>query len=152
MSSKRGFFSTIRHPKTKAQLAMSVFVLILLATLVVFAMTLFRNPGAILESGGRSSSLVVESGQAQLLEGFTKTPLLPENAATIRLDGLFLQQDAKGYATFTVDGITATLVEDDYIGGYQITDISAEGVTLKKGSTRVTLTMADNLLDLTHEK
>ena len=46
--------------------------------------------------------------------------------------------------------MTATMVEDDYLGGYQIYDIASDGVTLRKGSERVTLTMTENRLDLTH--
>ena len=152
MSSTNGFFRTIRHPKTKAQLAVSVFLLILAATLIVLVTALIRDPEALLEHGQSGSALIVESGQAQLLESYTKAPLLPEHVATIRLDGLFLLQEGESYATFSVDGLSATLVEDDYIGDYQITAITAEGVTLKKGSDRVTLTMTDNLLDLTHEE
>ncbi len=144
-----GLVRTIRHPKTKAQMALSVFLLILLAALVILVTALFRHPEVITEYKNKSN-LVVESGQAQLLDSFTKAPMLPETVSTIRLDGIFIQQTGDSYATFSVDGVTATMVEDDYLGGYQIYDIASDGVTLRKGSERVTLTMTENRLDLTH--
>ena len=144
-----GLVRTIRHPKTKAQMALSVFLLILLAALVILVTALFRHPEVITEYKNKSN-LVVESGQAQLLDSFTKAPMLPETVSTIRLDGIFIQQTGDSYATFSVDGVTATRVEDDYLGGYQIYDIASDGVTLRKGSERVTLTMTENRLDLTH--
>ena len=144
-----GLVRTIRHPKTKAQMALSVFLLILLAALVILVTALFRHPEVITEYKNKSN-LVVESGQAQLLDSFTKAPMLPETVSTIRLDGIFIQQTVDSYATFSVDGVTATMVEDDYLGGYQIYDIASDGVTLRKGSERVTLTMTENRLDLTH--
>ena len=144
-----GLVRTIRHPKTKAQMALSVFLLILLAALVILVTALFRHPEVITEYKNKSN-LVVESGQAQLLDSFTKAPMLPETVSTIRLDGIFIQQTGDSYATFSVDGVTATMVEDDYLGGYQIYDIASDGVTLRMGSERVTLTMTENRLDLTH--
>ena len=97
-----GLVRTIRHPKTKAQMALSVFLLILLAALVILVTALFRHPEVITEYKNKSN-LVVESGQAQLLDSFTKAPMLPETVSTIRLDGIFIQQTGDSYATFSVD-------------------------------------------------
>lgn len=94
----------------------------------------------------------MESGQAQLLDSFTKAPMLPETVSSIRLDGIFIQQTGDSYATFSVDGVTATMVEDDYVGGYQIYDITSEGVTLRKDGEKITLTMTENKLDITDEE
>ncbi|MBQ6059580.1 MAG: hypothetical protein IJL39_05975 [Clostridia bacterium] len=145
---KKKSFPTVRSSKTRARAAFTVFLLILAAALVILLATFLRHPEVIAEYRNRSN-LVVESGQAQLLDSLTKAPMLPETVSTIRLDGIFVRRAGENYATFTVDGVTATMVEDDYIGSYQIATIASDGVTLK-GSDTVKLTMADNKLDLTH--
>ena len=154
MASKKmeGFLKTIRHPKTKAQMALSAFLLILFAALVIMITALFRHPEVLSDDPGDQSALVMESGQAQLLDSFTKAPMLPETVSSIRLDGIFIQQTGDSYATFSVDGVTATMVEDDYVGGYQIYDITSEGVTLRKDGEKITLTMTENKLDITDEE
>ena len=55
-------------------------------------------------------------------------------------------------APFSVHGVTPTMVEDDYVGGYQIYDITSEGVTLRKDGEKITLTMTENKLDITDEE
>ena len=101
MASKKmeGFLKTIRHPKTKAQMALSAFLLILFAALVILITALFRHPEVLSDDPGDQSALVMESGQAQLLDSFTKAPTLPETVSSIRLDGIFIQQTGDSYAT-----------------------------------------------------
>ena len=127
-------------------------MLILFAALVILITALFRHPEVLSDDPGDQSALVMESGQAQLLDSFTKAPMLPETVSSIRLDGIFIQQTGDSYATFSVDGVTATMVEDDYVGGYQIYDITSEGVTLRKDGEKITLTMTENKLDITDEE
>lgn len=140
------------RPRTRARIAFGVFAVILLAALSIFLTTLFRRRPDLLQGDGGGSNLVVEGGEAQLLENFTKPALLPERVATIRLDGVMIVQNGENYATFTVDGIVATMVRNDYLGDYQISDISVSGVELKSDDDTVVLTLSDNKLDITNRE
>ncbi|NLT57542.1 MAG: hypothetical protein GXX99_01085 [Clostridiales bacterium] len=135
-------------PRVLAKAALLVFVLILLSALTLLLVAVFRRP-ELIERRKNNSGLLVESGEAQLLESLTKPALVPERAALIRLDGILVLQSGEHYATFTVDGITATMVRYDYVGEYQLTDINASGVELTRGDEVVALTLSgSNKLDV----
>ena len=135
------------RPRTRARITFGIFAVILLTTLFILLATLFRRRPDLLPNRDSSSNLLVEGGEAQLLESFTKPALLPERVSTVRLDGVMILQSGENYATFTVDGITATMVQDDYVGDYQIAEITASGVELEAGDETVVLTLQDNKLD-----
>ncbi|HWQ51728.1 MAG TPA: hypothetical protein VN369_07995, partial [Terriglobales bacterium] len=73
---------------------------------------------------------------------------IPEDPVTVKLDGMMVRPEGESYATFTIDGVTATLVEGDYIGDYQVDSIAENGVTLTVQGVGVTLTLENNKLSL----
>ena len=134
---------------TRARLAFGAFFLILLISAVVLLVTVFFRPEQA-EQERLDSSLLVEGGSVQLLDSFAQPARVPERVATIRLDGLMILQSGENFATFTIDGITATMIKNDYIGGYRIADITSAGVVLQDETERITLTLTENSLNVIH--
>jgi len=136
---------------TRVKLAIGILLLIVLISIGILIVSMFRKPVAI-EQEIHESGILVEAGNVQLLDSFTQPIPIPERVATVRLDGLLVLQTGTGYATLTIDGITSTMVVSDYIGDYIITSITTQGVELRSGQERIMITLANNRLDITRKE
>ncbi len=141
-----GVFTVMKHPVTRAKFAFGTFLFILILALIVLGIAWARHSAP--EKEQSETSLLVNTGEAELLERYAGVQEIPEQPVTVKLDGMMVRPDGESYATFTIDGVTATLVEGDYIGDYQVDSIAENGVTLAAQGTDVTLTLENNKLSL----
>ena len=141
-----GVYTVMKHPVTRAKFAFGTFLFILILTLIVLGIAWARHSAPKKEQA--ASSLLVNTGDAELLERYAGVREIPEKPNTVKLAGMMVRPDGESYATFTIDGVTATLVEGDYIGDYQVDSIEENGVTLAAQGADVTLTLENNKLSL----
>jgi len=141
-----GVYTVMKHPVTRAKFAFGTFLFILILTLIVLGIAWARHSAPKKEQA--ATSLLVNTGEAELLERYAGVREIPEKPSTVKLDGMMVRPYGESYATFTIDGMTATLVEGDYIGDYQVDSIEENGVTLAAQGIDVTLTLENNKLSL----
>ncbi|HWQ52014.1 MAG TPA: hypothetical protein VN369_09465, partial [Terriglobales bacterium] len=109
-----GVYTVMKHPVTRAKFAFGTFLFILILALVVLGIAWARHSAPKEEQ--IETSLLVSTGEAELLERYAGVREIPEDPVTVKLDGMMVRPEGESYATFTIDGVTATLVEGDYIG------------------------------------
>jgi hypothetical protein len=141
-----GVFTVMKHPVTRAKFAFGTFLFILVLALIVLGVAWARHSAPKKEQ--EATSLLVNTGEAELLERYAGVREIPEKPVTVKLDGMMVRPDGESYATFTINGVTATLVEGDYIGDYHVDSIEENGVTLAAQGADVTLTLENNKLSL----
>ncbi len=141
-----------RRLSRKARIAFLTFILIIIASLVVLVIAMFNNSEAELPQEDLppedASALVVAAGEAQLLAGYVTAKALPENPVSVELRGMMVCGENDTYATFEVDGQTATLIEGDYIGSWQVVEITENDVALEGYGEEVLLTLDNGKLNM----
>ena len=147
-SAKRnsGSFKLMNHPVRSAKLAFGTLLIILILALLLLAMAVLRQTGG--EKAPSETRLLITAGEAELLERYAGVQALPERPVSVRLDGMMIRPEGESFATFTVDGVTATMVEGDYIGDFQVEKIGENSVELAGKGEVVVLMLDSNKLSL----